>query len=74
MISALGSKKGRGPKKAGLLMPVKKPSGVSDDLNTVNVARDVRRTANHRDDDRHRLPSEQAVLRAGRKSYTPSTW
>lgn len=65
-----GLEKGRGPKKAGLLMPVKKPSGVSDDLNTVSVARDVRRTANHRDEDRHRLPSEQAKLKVGRKNYT----
>ncbi|MEP7315436.1 MAG: PilZ domain-containing protein [Sphingomicrobium sp.] len=65
-----GLEKGRGPKKAGLLMPVKKPSGVSDDLNTVSVPRDARRTANHRDEDRHRLPSEQAKLKVGRKNFT----
>ncbi len=64
-----GLEKGRGPRKAGLLMPAKKPSGVSEDLNTVNVARDAQRTVNHRDDDRHRLPSEQAKLKAGRKNY-----
>ncbi len=65
-----GLDKGREPKKAGLLMPAKKPSGVSEDLNSVSVARDARRTANHRDEDRHRLPSEQAILKVGRKNFT----
>jgi hypothetical protein len=51
-------------------MPAKKPSGVSEDLHSVSVARDARRTANHRDDDRHRLPSEKAKLKVARKTYT----
>lgn len=51
-------------------MPEKRPSGASEEsgLGSVAVARSAKRTADHRDGDRHRLSSETATLKAKRKS------
>ena len=63
--------KGAGFSPSGPLMPGKKPSGANEGagLGSIPVARDVVRTADHRDDDRHRLQAEEAVLKVGRKSH-----
>ena len=55
---------------SGPEMPEKRPSGASEQagLNSVAVARSTKRTADHRDGDRHRLNSEQATLKVKRKS------
>ena len=55
-------------KATGPVMPAKKPRGASEDLDSIKVGRAERRTANHREDDRHRLASETARLKAGRKT------
>ncbi len=55
-------------KATGPVMPAKKPRGASEDLDSIKVGRAERRTANHREDDRHRLASETAKLRVGRKT------
>lgn len=53
------------------LMPEKKPSatGDHDSLTSLSVNREAKRTANHRDGDRHRLATERVTLKAGRKSH-----
>jgi hypothetical protein len=53
------------------LMPAKKPSGASEvsGLTSVPVARDAKRTANHRDGDRHRLQTERVRIKVGRKHH-----
>lgn len=55
----------------GPSMPEKKPSGASEEsgLGSIAVPRSTKRAADHRDGDRHRLTSEAALLKAGRKSY-----
>lgn len=54
----------------GPVMPAKKPSGaIADNLGSLRVAREARRSSNQRDDDRHRLADEQATLVVGRKSH-----
>ena len=66
--SGLG--KGDGLHPSGPLMPGKKPSGAtSGGLDAIPVSRETVRSVNHRDDDRHRLQSEQATLEVGRKSH-----
>jgi len=55
-------------KATGPVMPAKKPRGASEDLDSIKVGRSERRTANHREDDRHRLASETARLKTGRKT------
>jgi hypothetical protein len=62
---------GVGGKGSGPVMPAKKPSGAREDagLTSVAVAREEVRRADHRDDDRHRLASEKAKLKAGRKNH-----
>lgn len=53
----------------GPSMPEKRPSGASETgLNSIAVARSTKRTADHREGDRHRLSSEQATLKIKRKS------
>lgn len=51
-------------------MPEKRPSGAAEGagLNAIPVPRSTKRTADHRDGDRHRLSSEQASLKVKRKS------
>ncbi len=63
--------KGEGLHPSGPLMPGKKPlgAGESKGLGSVAVARDTVRNVNHRDDDRHRLQAEQAILKVGRKAH-----
>ena len=63
--------KGDGLHPTGPAMPVKKPSGAAEHkgLGSVPVAREEVRSANHRDDDRHRLQAEQALIRVGRKTH-----
>lgn len=62
---------GTANKPAAPLMPSKKPSGASEvaGLASVSVARDAKRTANHRDGDRHRLQTERVRIRVGRKHH-----
>ena len=61
--------KGAGFSPSGPLMPGKKPSGANETgLGSVPVARETVRNVNHRDDDRHRLQSEEASLKVGRKA------
>ena len=63
--------KGDGLHPSGPAMPTKKPSGAKEDkgLGSVSVAREEVRSVNHRDDDRHRLQAEQAVIRVGNKRH-----
>ena len=66
--SALGKSDGLHP--SGPAMPAKKPSGASDKgLGSIPVAREEVRSVNHRDDDRHRLQAEEAVIQVGRKLH-----
>lgn len=52
---------GKPRQEAEPLLGAKKPGTVhSDSLDTISVAREVGRTTNHRDDDRHRLAGERA--------------
>lgn len=53
----------------GPAMPEKCPKGASEEagLHSVPVPRSTKRTADHRDGDRHRLTSEQATIRVKRK-------
>ncbi len=61
---------GGGFSPSGPAMPDKSPSGASEDagLHSVAVPRSTKRTADHRDGDRHRLTSEPAMLKVKRKS------
>ena len=61
---------GRGIATSGPSMPEKRPSGASEEagLHSIAVARTTKRAADHRDGDRHRLSSEQAMLKIKRKS------
>jgi hypothetical protein len=63
--------KGEGFHPSGPLMPEKKPLGAAEakGLDSVPVARETSRSANHRDDDRHRLQSEKACLKIGRAKH-----
>lgn len=63
--------KGAGLHPSGPGMPAKKPSGASEaaGLGSISVPRETVRTADHRDDDRHRLQAEQAVIKVGRKAH-----
>lgn len=63
--------KGDGLHPSGPAMPTKKPSGATEDkgLGSIPVAREEVRSVNHRDDDRHRLQAEEAVIRVGKKSH-----
>lgn len=63
--------KGDGLHPTGPLMPGKRKSGASEakGLGSVAVPRDTGRSANHRDDDRHRLQSERSKLKVGRKTH-----
>ena len=63
--------KGSGLHPSGPLMPGKKPSGANETtgLGSIPVARDTARKVNHRDDDRHRLQAEAAVLKVARKDH-----
>ncbi|MEO7814231.1 MAG: PilZ domain-containing protein [Sphingomicrobium sp.] len=63
--------KGDGLHPSGPAMPAKKPSGATEDrgLGSIPVAREEVRSVNHREEDRHRLQAEQAVIRVGRKSH-----
>ncbi|MEO6579677.1 MAG: PilZ domain-containing protein [Sphingomicrobium sp.] len=63
--------KGDGLHPSGPTMPAKKPSGANEEmgLGSIPVAREAVRNVNHRDDDRHRLQAEQAIIRIGRKSH-----
>lgn len=63
--SALDDRLNKG---SGPVMPAKKPRGANEDLDSIKVGRAERRTANHREDDRHRLASETAKLKVGRKT------
>lgn len=67
--SALDKSDGLHP--SGPSMPAKKRSGASEEkgLGSIPVAREEVRSVNHRDDDRHRLQAEQAVIQVGRKSH-----
>lgn len=60
---------GGGISAGGPAMPEKRPSGASekDGLHSVAVPRATKRSADHRDGDRHRLTAEQATLRVKRK-------
>lgn len=64
-IEGGGGFSARGPE-----MPEKRPSGASEEagLHSIPVPRSTKRTADHRDGDRHRLSSEQASLKVKRKS------
>lgn len=55
----------------GPAMPDKRPSGASEDagLNSIAVPRATKRTADHRDGDRHRLSSERATLKVKRRTF-----
>ena len=61
---------GGGFSSAGPDMPEKRPSGAPEGggLDSVPVARSSKRTADHRDGDRHRLTREPATLKVKRKS------
>ena len=63
---------GSGFSVGGPEMPEKRPSGVAKGagLHAIPVARSTKRSADHREGDRHRLSSEQASLRVKRKSVT----
>jgi len=63
--------KGDGRRPSGPLMPGKKPSGGTrtKGLSGVSVTRESARSANHRDDDRHRLQAEHATLKVKRKNH-----
>jgi len=63
--------KGEGLTPSGPLMPGKQPLGNDEatGLGSVAVPRDTVRAVNHRDDDRHRLQSEQATLKVGRRKH-----
>ena len=63
--------KGDGLHPSGPTMPSKKPSGAAENkgLGSIPVPREEVRSVNHRDDDRHRLQAEQAVIRVGRKNH-----
>ena len=63
--------KGDGLNPSGPLMPGKKPSGAAEakGLGSVPVSRETVRNVNHRDDDRHRLQAEHAILKVGRKNH-----
>lgn len=67
--AALNSGDGLHP--SGPAMPAKKPAGADESkgLGSVTVPRETVRSANHRDDDRHRLQAEHARLRVGRKIH-----
>ena len=67
--SALGTSDGLHP--TGPNMPSKRPSGATEDkgLGSIPVPREEVRSVNHRDDDRHRLQAEEAVIRVGRKTH-----
>jgi hypothetical protein len=66
--SAIVSGKGLHPKNP--LVSEKKGGGTeADDLSSVDVPRSEERSANHRDDDRHRLDQESANARFGGKEY-----
>ncbi len=64
--------KGDGLHPSGPTMPTKKPSGATEQkgLGSIPVEREVVRNVNHRDDDRHRLQAEEAVIRIGRKTHS----
>ena len=66
--SGIGGGTGFSP--GGPTMPEKRPSGASDEvgLHSIPVTRESRRTADHRDGDRHRLSREQATLKIKRKA------
>ena len=61
---------GGGFSSAGPDMPEKRPSGAPEGagLDSVPVARSSKRTADHRDGDRHRLSREAATLQVNRKT------
>ena len=63
--------KGDGMHPSGPAMPIKKRSGATEEkgLGSIPVTRDEVRSVNHRDDDRHRLQAEQALIRVGRKTH-----
>lgn len=63
--------KGDGFHPSGPTMPGKKPLGADEvkGLGSVPVPRESARSVNHRDDDRHRLQSEQAVIKVGRHKH-----
>ena len=67
--SALDKSAGLHPSGPG--MPAKKPSGATEakGLGSIPVPRETVRTADHRDDDRHRLQAEQGVIKVGRKAH-----
>ena len=62
---------GGGFSPSGPSMPEKRPSGASEDagLSSVAVARSTKRSADHRDGDRHRLSSEEAELQVRGKKH-----
>ena len=60
---------GKAAKPTGPLMPSKKPKGVTEDLNSIAVSREARRTANHREGDRHRLATERVKMKVGKNSH-----
>lgn len=62
---------GGGFSPGGPSMPDKRPSGASEEagLGSVAVPRSTKRSADHRDGDRHRLTSEQSQLKVGRKIH-----
>lgn len=61
---------GGGFSPGGPSMPEKRPSGASEEvgLHSIAVPRSTKRTADHREGDRHRLSSEQATLKIKRKA------
>src|SRR4051812_17373410 len=63
---------GKGPKRAGSLLGEKKPrSGApADALDKILVSREASRTADHRDDDRHRLTGESTEVRFQGKEHS----
>lgn len=65
--AAIESGSGFAPR--GPAMPEKRPKGASEEvgLHSVPVPRSTKRTADHRDGDRHRLTSEQATIQVKRK-------
>ena len=62
---------GGGYSPSGPSMPEKRPSGASEEagLESVAVPRSTKRSADHRDGDRHRLTSENAVLQLRGKKH-----
>lgn len=67
--ASIGSR--RSQQQTASLLGEKQPSGVvADNLDSVPVVREASRTADHRDDDRHRLGDERAELFFRGKSYT----